>query len=258
MMIQNGGNTALSLADAGGGTSVAGGYAGDSNISEVLTIPSAGCYLLYVIDSWGDGICCTYGNGGLQITDADGNILGNGSDFGAEIGFAFEYTQAAPNADFSFQAADLNVLFTDNSTDATSWNWNFGDGNTSTEQNPIHTYDADGTYTVTLTVFNSAGQDDFSFDVTVTGTVNIENYANGFISVLPNPAVNNVSVNLADFNLDVNEVNLLNVNGQVIKTVNTVNNQNVTLDLVDVVEGIYLVNIVTTDGTITKRLQVTK
>ena len=36
--------------------------------------------------------------------------------------------------------------------DIADYYWEFGDGNTSTEQNPSHTYEVDGTYTVTLTV----------------------------------------------------------------------------------------------------------
>ncbi|MBX9784788.1 MAG: PKD domain-containing protein [Chitinophagaceae bacterium] len=48
------------------------------------------------------------------------------------------------------------VQFTDQSTVATSWLWNFGDGNTSTLQNPVHSYTALGTYTVTLTAFNGS------------------------------------------------------------------------------------------------------
>ena len=55
----------------------------------------------------------------------------------------------------------LMVQFTDQSTNyPTEWLWDFGDGNTSTEQNPVHEYTAPGTYTVTLTVTNSAGSDD--------------------------------------------------------------------------------------------------
>jgi gliding motility-associated-like protein len=44
--------------------------------------------------------------------------------------------------------------FTDQSIGADQWNWDFGDGNTSTLQNPVHTYAATGTYTVSLTVVN--------------------------------------------------------------------------------------------------------
>ncbi|MDI6867655.1 PKD domain-containing protein [Methanoculleus sp.] len=52
--------------------------------------------------------------------------------------------------------APLAVAFTDTSTGGpVSWSWNFGDGNTSTAQNPVHTYTAAGTYTVSLSVTNA-------------------------------------------------------------------------------------------------------
>ncbi len=72
-------------------------------------------------------------------------------------------------------SAPLTVVFTDTSIGTpTAWLWNFGDSTTDTTQNPIHTYDEPGTYTVTLTV-NSSGagkfvkQDDF---ITVSSTEN--------------------------------------------------------------------------------------
>lgn len=53
--------------------------------------------------------------------------------------------------------APLTVNFTDESALAESWAWNFGDGTTSTEQNPTHTYNVVGTYSVSLTATNSKG-----------------------------------------------------------------------------------------------------
>ena len=53
----------------------------------------------------------------------------------------------------------LKVSFTDASTgNPKRWLWDFGDGATSTEQNPVHTYTQEGTYTVNLTVDNSFGE----------------------------------------------------------------------------------------------------
>lgn len=75
-------------------------------------------------------------------------------------------TTPAPtlNADFTASQTAAKVAsaieFTDKSTgDIDSWLWDFGDGNTSTEQNPSHTYNDAGTYTVTLTVNNPISSD---------------------------------------------------------------------------------------------------
>lgn len=68
--------------------------------------------------------------------------------------------------------APLAVAFTDTSANApTSWNWDFGDGDAtnSTTQNPVHTYAANGIYTVTLTATNSAGSD----SRTMTGYITV-------------------------------------------------------------------------------------
>jgi len=69
---------------------------------------------------------------------------------------------SAPVADFSgtptLGAAPLAVTFTDSSTNTpTSWSWTFGDSNTSTAQNPSHTYNSAGSYTVALTATNAYG-----------------------------------------------------------------------------------------------------
>lgn len=68
-----------------------------------------------------------------------------------------------PVADFSAPVTTkceppLTVNFQDISTGgATGWQWNFGDGGTSTLQNPSHTYNAYGSFTVTLIATNGFG-----------------------------------------------------------------------------------------------------
>ncbi len=44
-------------------------------------------------------------------------------------------------------------------TGATTWSWNFGDGETANEQNPTHSYAADGNYTVSVYVTGALGCD---------------------------------------------------------------------------------------------------
>ncbi|MGV3658212.1 MAG: PKD domain-containing protein [Chitinophagaceae bacterium] len=46
------------------------------------------------------------------------------------------------------------VRFADRTDTATRWRWDFGDGGTSTEQNPTHSYSAEGDFSVTLIATN--------------------------------------------------------------------------------------------------------
>ena len=69
---------------------------------------------------------------------------------------------AGPAASFSYVKEGNTVTFTNTSNNATSASWDFGDGNFSTEYSPVHTYAADGDYTVTLTV----SDDNFATDET--------------------------------------------------------------------------------------------
>lgn len=65
-----------------------------------------------------------------------------------------------PIASFQFEVSATNFLevqFENFSRNAATYAWNFGDGNTSTDENPLHTYEAAGTYEVTLTATSTAG-----------------------------------------------------------------------------------------------------
>ena len=50
----------------------------------------------------------------------------------------------------------VNMQFTDASKGAVSWQWNFGDGSTSYDENPSHTYENTGKYTVSLITKDSS------------------------------------------------------------------------------------------------------
>ena len=65
--------------------------------------------------------------------------------------------QPLPQADYSFSLDNNTSTFSNISTNGTAYNWDFGDGMSSTEENPIHVFDAIGTYTVTLTITNDCG-----------------------------------------------------------------------------------------------------
>ncbi len=59
-----------------------GGQAQGSTVTEDVCLPN-GCFDFTINDSYGDGICCGYGNGSYTVTDANGNVLASGGDFGS-------------------------------------------------------------------------------------------------------------------------------------------------------------------------------
>jgi agmatine deiminase len=105
--------------------------------------PGRDVYVIEMLESWiaGGGVHCHT----------------NDQPAASTIGTA---PTAAFGADGTSGAAPFEVQFTDlSSENPTVWEWNFGDTGTSTDQNPAHTYDADGSYTVTLTARSASGAD---------------------------------------------------------------------------------------------------
>lgn len=100
---------------------------------------------------------------------------GNAEDYGFPITFLvsanFGITCDEITADYSESIDELNVDFTDASTNVDAWSWDFGDGNTSTLQNPTHTYAVDGTYNVCLTASSDCDDDVVCTSVTVEDCV---------------------------------------------------------------------------------------
>ena len=110
---------------------------------------------------------------------------------------------------FSFGVNEFDATFTNNSVDASSYEWTFGDNGTSTEDNPSHTYAANGQYEVTLTAFNDCG-----FTVT-TQTVNINVSGTEFLDEMsyslaasPNPFSQDLVVSYELAN-EISQANLL-------------------------------------------------
>jgi len=87
--------------------------------------------------------------------DNDGNVIGINSSVPNPTPPVANFT-----ANVTSGTAPLDVWFTDTSTGVpTTWNWSFGDGSlvNATQQNPLHTYNNNGNYSVSLNVTNAAG-----------------------------------------------------------------------------------------------------
>jgi hypothetical protein len=75
------GETTWSVVNSSGTTVASGGpYSGaGSTATEDICLPN-GCYDFTILDSYGDGICCAYGNGSYSLTDGS-TVLASGGSF---------------------------------------------------------------------------------------------------------------------------------------------------------------------------------
>lgn len=156
--------------------------------------------------------------------------------------------------DESILPANQAILFVNESESAETFEWNFGDGTLSEEEIPTHTYIVGGTYLVSLKAIQSDG----CFDVH-TKWIEIEDDATtsvkdltqtDLISIYPNPAKNEINIQLEDPSERIISVQLINMNGQVLA------NHSITLQAsayrVDlssnIAAGMYVVRVMMEDG----------
>jgi len=74
--------TTWTLVDASGTTVISGGpYNSNATTYAAEACLADGCYTLSVFDSYGDGLCCQYGEGSYELAGSDGTIYASGANF---------------------------------------------------------------------------------------------------------------------------------------------------------------------------------
>lgn len=146
----------------------------------------------------------------------------------------------------------IKVEFSDQSTGLPdSWLWDFGDGNISIEQNPEHTYNNTGLYTVKLKICNGTTCDTIS----KIGYINV--LPNGLVEIgvelmaklYPNPNDGNFSLEINTMNPEDLHLNIFNQTGQQVYSEEFTANGNTikTIKLGTLAKGLYYVSLSTKD-----------
>lgn len=160
----------------------------------------------------------------------------------------------APVANFTFTAAGLDVNFTDVSLNApTAWSWDFGDGSAiSTVQNPLHTYAAEGEYTVCLTATNATASDEECKTIGISTTIGA---ANGpTIQIYPNPAHASFMLQCG-VQVQIADIAILNTLGQpVLFSATQYDSTGWYITLTHAVPGYYFLKVQTGENSILKKL----
>ena len=134
-----------------------------------------------------------------------------------------------------------------------SWSWDFGDGNTSNEQNPIHEYENDGTYQVSLTVTTDIGTQSEPYTAEIQiGALSISDDMNpqkfGISKNYPNPFNPNTTIEYYLGESGIVSLDVYNVNGELVD--NIVNsyqisgNHSVTWQPTNISSGMYYLSLV--------------
>ena len=134
-----------------------------------------------------------------------------------------------------------------------SWSWDFGDGNTSNEQNPIHEYENDGTYQVSLTVTTDIGTQSEPYTAEIQiGALSISDDMNpqkfGISKNYPNPFNPNTTIEYYLGESGIVSLDVYNVNGELVD--NIVNsyqisgNHSVTWQPTNISSGMYYISLV--------------
>jgi PKD repeat protein len=134
------------------------------------------------------------GLGNYSVTLNATNVYGSGT-------FSHYFNVTDPiNASFTtnplYGVAPLTVTFTDTSNGyPTGWNWSFGDGDEdNVNQNPVHTYDSAGNYSVSLRAFNDYNSNSTPGD----DTINVTYGPTALFNVTPNPAALGTMITFVD------------------------------------------------------------
>lgn len=136
---------------------------GDSILcnNEVITLSASGGDN-YIWSNGNTSSSSTFNSGGQVYVIAANNCgvdtaYFNISNFSLSASFTSDYVYGSD--------VPIDVIFTNTSTNATTYHWNFGNGNLSSIENPTNTYTTNGTYSVSLTASNLHCSDVFETEL---------------------------------------------------------------------------------------------
>jgi hypothetical protein len=194
--------------------------------------------------------------GSYSVTTTNTNAC---AGVGASDAVTVTFT-ATPTAAGSFTTNGDVVTFTNTSSGAASYSWDFGDFSNSSAFAPVHAYAANGNYTVILTAINGTCTDTAVFNVAITVSLEeLMGMAN--LTVYPNPAFENAIVSFDNTLGNSFDIQLIDQLGRVIMTQNNIQSYGsnmISLNLVNLSEGMYSIQLMSNQNTISKRLIVRK
>jgi parallel beta-helix repeat protein len=159
-------------------------------------------------------------------------------------------------------SVDLTVDFDASaSIGATSYDWDFGDGTSGTGMNVSHTYLANGSYTVQLVIAGACGTDTITQTIVIAGIGIEESLIGQTLNLYPNPNDGKFRVEFQVEGLKNVEIRVMSLLGQTVyqsKPGNVSGSYREEIDLSSQTAGVYILQVISEDGTVSRRVTVRK
>ena len=159
----------------------------------------------------------------------------------------------------------MSILLTNNSVNAITYQWSFGDGKTSTIENPLHLYDQEGSFLVTLKAYNSCGFSSKTVAIKKrdkkcsTVGINSADFKASDIYIYPNPAKDYTQLLGVGLPNGKYRLSIKNLLGQTVfeNEIKVIGNEvNEKLEISKFANGEYLIELSNDSESIVRKLQV--
>jgi hypothetical protein len=177
-----------------------------------------------------------------------------------------------PVANFSVSYLDstkdcMSIILTNQSVNGITYQWSFGDGKTSTIENPLHIYEQEGSFLVTLKTFNSCGFSSKTVAIKKrdkkcsTLGINGQDFKSTDIYIYPNPAKDQTQLMGVGLPNGKYRLSIKNLLGQTVfeNEIKVIGNEvNEKLEISRFANGEYLIELSNDSESIVRKLQVIK
>lgn len=260
-----------SITDASSGVAIAGGAfeEGSTTYSLQICLPTDSCYVIRVEDTFGDGICCGFGEGNFSVLDSVGNVLlFNDGNFGnvaieefCPRGGCFLAAEISAEDAGTAAAAD-GIILISASNGIAPYAYSI-DGGATFQESPLFENLAPGQYEVVVASANSTCIYTETVTISFTTATQTVNGQSVKVTLLPNPTDGVFRLVVADLPTRDAQLNvqIFNLNGQLLqnRAIGRFDNDFVgTFSLYDYPAGHYFVRIVAEGVTLLERVVRTK